>query len=191
MNIEFKKIGPNKYQLSKTAQMRVEAVVYSTPELLKTISQDLSLKQLQEAASLPQVVSPVIGMPDIHQGFGLPIGGVMATQGLISVGAVGMDINCGVRLLSSGLSYNQKDFSSEKLKKLVKQIEKLIPLGLGKKHKKSYHLDLKKITEEGVKYLVNRQYALPQDLARIEENGQMKEANFQALTPKAKKRAQN
>jgi len=189
MSHSLKKIGVNKYQLEKTPAMKAEAVVYATEELLKSIHQDLSLNQLAEAASLPQVISPVIGMPDIHEGFGLPIGGVMATQGLISVGAVGMDINCGVRLLTSNLIYNEKDFSPAKLHHLINQMEKLIPIGLGGKHKKRVNLDLERIVEQGVEYLVKQGYALKEDLARIEEKGKMKEANFSSLGERAKNRA--
>ena len=185
----FKKIGVNKYQLIRGGPKNVRIVVYTTPTLLQHLNQDLALTQLAEAAFLPRVVSPVIGMPDIHQGFGLPIGGVMATKGLISVGAVGMDINCGVRLLFSNLIYNKKDFSSQKLRSLIHQIEKLIPVGLGGRHKQKVSLELKKITEEGVEYLVKQGYALKQDLESIEEKGRMKGARLETVGPRAKSRA--
>lgn len=185
----LKKVGINKYQLEKTPTMKAEVVVYATKALLKNIHKDLSLSQLIEAASLPKVVSPIIGMPDIHEGFGLPIGGIMATEGLISAGAVGMDINCGVRLLTSNLTYNEKDFSKGRLHALINQIERLIPVGLGRKHKKMPSLDLRKVTEQGVAYLAKLGFALKEDLERIEENGQMKGANFQSLKERAKNRA--
>jgi len=186
---KLKKIGINQYQLEKTPEMKAEVIVYATDALIANINQDLSLNQLTEAASLPKLISPVIAMPDVHQGFGLPIGGVMATKGLISVGAVGMDINCGVRLLTSPLTYNEKDFSPEKLRTLINQIQRLIPVGLGQKHKKRLNLDLKKVVEQGVEYLVKQGYSLKEDLARIEEKGRMKEADFQSLGERAKNRA--
>lgn len=186
---ELKKISVNKYQLVKTPGMKVDAYVYATEDLIKNIHKDLSLSQLAEAASLPKVISPIIAMPDVHEGFGLPIGGVMATQGLISVGAVGMDINCGVRLLTSPLIYDANQFCPEKLRTLINQIERLIPIGLGGKHKQRIALDLRKITELGVEYLVKEGYSFKEDLERIEEQGRMKEADFQALTERAKKRA--
>jgi len=71
--LKLTKAGINKYKLSKIPSMKAEAYVYATEKLLSHIKDDLSLQQLQEAASLPKVISPVIGMPDIHQGFGLPI----------------------------------------------------------------------------------------------------------------------
>ncbi len=171
--------------------MKADVYVYANPHILQLIQDDLSLSQLKEAASLTNVVSPVIGMPDIHQGFGLPIGGVMATKGLISVGAVGMDINCGVRVLTSPLNYQVDKITPEILTTLIKEIEKLIPAGLGKEHKKDLNLDLKDIVGKGVPYLVDKGYALPEDLKHTEENGHMLEANYEALSPRAIKRAAN
>jgi tRNA-splicing ligase RtcB len=190
MELNLEKVGINKYKVPQVPGMKVEAVVYANEAILKDLHQDLSLQQLQEAAMLPKLVSPVIGMPDIHEGFGLPIGGVMATQGLISVGAVGMDINCGVRLLVSNLSYDPSLFSRENLRIILQLIEKTIPVGVGGKRKEMPKgLELTKIATQGVKHLVEKGYALPEDLASIEENGCLKEAKFEALTPKAKQRA--
>lgn len=189
MPVSFKKISTNKYQIDRLPGMKVDAVFYANTNLLSSISQDRSLEQLTEAAMLPKIVSPIVGMPDIHEGFGLPIGGVMATEGLISVGAVGMDINCGVRLLTSGLEYKPEVFSKQKLQTLIYQIEKLIPIGLGSRHKRKINLDLKRVVNEGVDYLVKQSYALKADLDHIEEGGRMKEANFEALTQRAKQRA--
>lgn len=191
MRIKLEKIGINKYKVPKIAGMRVEAIVYANKAILKDIGQDLSLRQLQETATLPRVISPVIGMPDIHQGFGLPIGGIMTTKGLISVGAVGMDINCGVRLLVSNLFYDQKLFSRENLQILIRMIEKTIPIGVGGKRKNIPNgLELRKTVTQGVKHLLEKGYALPEDLLCTEENGCMNGAKFEALTLKAKKRAE-
>lgn len=187
--VQLKKAGINKYQLVKTRLMKADVFIFAKPSLLKTLRQDLSLQQLEDAASLNNVISPIVAMPDIHQGFGLPIGGVMATKDIISAGAVGMDINCGVRLLTSNLDYNQKQFSLEKLKNLISQIEKFIPCGIGKNKKQKFILNLQKICEEGVNYLVKEGYAYKEDLEKIEEKGKMKEADFHCLTKRAKKRA--
>ena len=192
MEIKLEKVGINKYRLPRTADMKADAIVYANKSILKEIGSDRSLEQLQEAASLPGVVSPVIGMPDIHEGFGLPIGGIMATKNLISVGAVGMDINCGVRLLTSQLQYEPQFFSIGRLKSLIHQIENMVPIGLGGKHgSNTQSLSLEKIVEQGVKYLVKNSYALKEDLESIEEGGCLTEANFNALTPRAVKRARN
>lgn len=189
MNITFKKIGTNKYQLEKLPEMKAEAVFYANEKILQNITKDFSLQQLAEAAMLPDVISPVIGMPDVHEGFGLPIGGVMATNNLISVGAVGMDINCGVRLLTSNIIYDSKTFNPQFLHTLINQIERFIPIGLGGKRKERVNLDLKKITEEGVEYLVKEGYVRKEDLDSIEEKGRLDNARFEALTERAKTRA--
>ncbi|MFC1711823.1 RtcB family protein [Patescibacteria group bacterium] len=183
------KTGINKYKLAPIIGMKADAFIYSNEGLLNSIYKDSSLEQLYEASTLTNIVSPVIGMPDIHEGFGLPIGGIMATTGLISVGAVGMDINCGVRLLTSPLTYEKNIFSEKKLKNLINQIETLIPVGLGGKHKQRLSLDLKKVTEDGVLHLVKKGYTPKKDLARIEEYGRMQEASYLSLSPHALKRA--
>lgn len=182
-------VGINKYRLTKSQAMKAEVIIYAKESLLNNILNDLSLIQLSEAASLPNIISPVIGMPDIHQGFGLPIGGILATKGLISVGAVGMDINCGVRLLTSNLIYNDKDFSLPRLHALVNQIERLIPIGLGGKHKIKMSIDLVRLCQQGVPYLVKQGFAYKEDLEHIEEGGYLPGANDRALSDKAKDRA--
>ncbi len=189
MSISFNKIGINKYQLEKLPGMEAEAVFYANDKILPAVTKDLSLNQLAEAAMLPKLVSPVIGLPDIHQGFGLPIGGVMATDGLISAGAVGMDINCGIRLLTSKLKYKPQVFSRQKLQTLIHQMEKLIPTGLGGKHRQRQNLNLCQVVQKGVEYLVKQSYAYRADLECIEEGGKMEQASFEALSEKAKKRA--
>lgn len=191
MEIKLEKVGINKYKIPRVPGMKVDVVVYANKAILKDIHKDLSINQLQEAAMLPKVISPVIGMPDVHQGFGLPIGGIMATEGLISVGAVGMDINCGVRLLVSNLFYDKKLFSRENLQILIRMIEKAIPVGLGGKRKTiPKGLTLEKVVTQGVKHLLEKGYALPEDLPCTEENGCMKGAKFEALTLKAKRRGE-
>lgn len=191
MEIKLEKIGINKYKVPKIPGMRVDAVVYANEALLKDIHKDLSISQLQESAMLPTVVNPLIGMPDIHEGFGLPIGGVMATEGLISVGAVGMDINCGVRLLVSNLFHDQKLFSRQNLQILIKMIEREIPVGVGSKRKIiPQGLRLEQVVTQGVKHILEKGYGFPDDLTSTEENGCLEGAKFEALTPRAKSRAE-
>lgn len=190
MENKLKKVGVNKYQVLRIAGMKAEAVVYANETILKDLENDLSIKQLQEAAMLPKLISPVIGMPDIHEGFGLPIGGVMATEDLISVGAVGMDINCGVRLMTTNLNDYAKLFSRENLLRIIRQIEKLVPVGLGGRRKEAHgDLQLKEVVEKGIKYLINQGYVPEEDWQSIEEYGCLEGANFEALTPDAIKRA--
>jgi len=189
--VSLKKIGINQFQLERLPGMKAEAMVYIKPEMVNQVSQDLSLSQLAEAAMLPGVISPVVGMPDIHQGFGLPIGGVMATNGLISAGAVGMDINCGVRLLSTNLEYEAKLFSSEALRTIIHIIERTIPIGLGQERKSlPSKVTLEGVVSGGAKFLVQQGYGSKEDLESIEENGRMDEARYEALSKIALKRSE-
>ena len=189
--IELEKIGVNKYQIKKIPGMRVEALVYLKPEMVQQLKTDLSLNQLAEAAMLPQVVSPVIGMPDIHEGFGLPIGGIMVTTGLISAGAVGMDINCGVRLVSTNLNYNDRTFSPEALRTLIHKISREIPIGLGGGRRSlPPKITLEGVVLGGAEFVVNQGYGTPEDLQSTEEGGKLEGARLEVLTPKALGRAE-
>lgn len=162
---------------------RPDIEVYLSPLLFEYL-EDGALKQLVDAVELPQVISPVIGLPDIHEGFGLPIGGVLATngeQGVISAGAVGMDINCGVRLLTTGLQYNQV---KKRLSQWLDNIAKLTAPGVGKKtkYKPANRLRINDVLEKGVPYVVKQGMGDSCDLNRIEENGVMDAADISVLS---------
>ncbi len=191
MEIKLKNIGINRWQMEKLPEMKTEAIIFAKNEFLEKIYQDKSLEQLVQSACLPKVISPVVAMPDVHEGFGLPIGGVMATDGLISSGAVGMDINCGVRLLISQMEYDPKTFSPEVLHLLIRKIESLIPIGLGGKHHQiKINIPFEEIITKGVKALLKNNFAFPEDLESIEENGCLEGAEMCFLSPQAIKRAE-
>jgi tRNA-splicing ligase RtcB len=171
----------------RSGKMAVEGVVYANEQLLPLIKKDKSLQQLANAASLPGVVGPVCGMPDIHEGFGLPIGGVMAaaSDGVISAGAVGMDINCGVRLLSTG--FTAGELNTPFLRRLIDKIEEYVPTGVGRKTRNK---DITRdIFEEAVHIgpigLVDRGFGLPDDLGKIEEGGCLPGAELGAVSADA------
>ncbi|HUW22081.1 MAG TPA: RtcB family protein [Candidatus Bathyarchaeia archaeon] len=191
MDIQLKKIGINQWQIEKQPGMKADVVIFVKEEMLPQIKTDLSLVQLIQSASLPRVISPVIGMPDIHEGFGLPIGGVMATDNLVSSGAVGMDINCGVRLIATNLTYAAARFSRSFLLDLVRAIEKAVPIGLGGKRREGLpkNLTFEEVVTGGVQTLVKKGYATPDDLQSCEEYGQMPGARIEALSSQAVKRA--
>src|SRR5512141_3393960 len=112
--------------------MRVPARVFADRELLAAIRGDRSLEQLQNVATLPGIVDAALAMPDIHQGYGFPVGGVAATEppdGGVSPGGVGYDINCGVRLLALPLSDEEL---GDRRERLVHEISRAIPAGAGK-----------------------------------------------------------
>lgn len=179
--------------------MLVDAVVYLSPVLFDTLDADSggALDQLAAAASLSGVIGPVVGMPDIHSGFGLPIGGVMAMDaetGLVSAGAVGMDINCGVRLLRADMTASE--VGEARLRDLLREIAERVPAGVGKKTRhpelraiakadKASRKALDKILTGGVGAVGELGLARPEDLHFIEEEGCLAGADPDALSPKA------
>lgn len=191
MNLE--RIGLNRYRLPRTGRMRVSGLVYATKGLLAYVREDKSLEQLAHAAQLPGVVEPVVGLPDIHEGFGLPIGGVMAVaeDGVISAGAVGMDINCGVGLLRTNLSADTLDKPT--LRALMDGIEALVPTGVGKKgrHRGVTRNIFDEVVHRGAAAVIAAGYGRPEDAEYIEENGCLAEADLKAVSTSAIKRGES
>jgi len=188
--MELVKEGLNRYRLRRSGNMRVDGLVYANEYLLPLLKGDKSLRQLANAACLPGVVGRVCGMPDIHEGFGLPIGGVMAiaADGVISAGAVGMDINCGVRLLSTNIS--AKELSAPLLRRLSDRIEAYVPTGVGKKgkHKAITEDIFEDVVHTGTKGFVERGYGRPDDMTKTEEEGCLPGADMGAVSKEAYKR---
>lgn len=178
----------NVYLLPQQGDMKVPCQVYLKAELLPYLEEE-AIEQLAAAAALPGVFKYVLGMPDIHTGYGLPIGGVLAVgypEGVVSAGAVGMDINCGVRLLTTGLS--REDLDAKDLQALIAAIEELIPTGIGTQSRHKLDRHLKKIAEEGVPYLVRLGLAPAADLERIEEGGCLPGGDLSACSQEARDR---
>jgi tRNA-splicing ligase RtcB len=152
--------------------MRVPARFYADEELLKGVVTDNSLQQLINTATLPGIVKYALAMPDIHQGYGFPIGGVVATElpdGIISPGGVGYDINCGVRLLATHL--NQEEVRPY-LDDLATILYSNCPSGVGKGGNiKIKAGELDQVLTAGAKWAVKRGYGSETDLERTEENG--------------------
>lgn len=186
--------GPNRYLLPREGGMKTEALVFLSSRLRSTVSDDApELQQLCDAATLPGVYGPVIGLPDIHAGFGLPIGGVLAClaggEGVVSAGAVGMDINCGVRLLSTRLPADA--LGKPVLRRLMQEMEMRIPPGIGRKsrHGSLCREELPRILRLGARVLVELGYGRREDLDCIEEYGCLPGAVPEALSKKALSRA--
>ena len=180
--------GDNCYRIARQGKMKASVLVYLSKELFRSFQEEQSLQQLMDAASLHGVIDPVIGMPDIHIGFGLPIGGVMAmeaSEGLVSAGAVGMDINCGVRLLSTNITATGLDMAI--LRMLIRAIEERVPSGVGRKSKHA-HLIEKHFTDllhRGAPFLVELGFGRPADLESIEDRGYLPGADINAVSSKA------
>lgn len=185
--------GPNRYRIPRQGSMNVGAVVYLNRELYRSFSEVESLQQLMDAASLTGVLDPVIGMPDIHTGFGLPIGGVIAmdaSRGLVSAGAVGMDINCGVRLLKTNIEAGSLD--KPVLRKLINAIVERVPSGIGKKSKHAVLVKqhFRKLVHTGVPHLLELGFGRPEDSLYIEEGGAFKGADLAAVSREAIERGE-
>ncbi len=182
--IKLEKCGLNCYVVRKHGKMKKEAVLYLNEPLLQYI-EDEAIKQLVDGACLPGVCHPVIGLPDIHTGFGLPIGGVMATagpEGVISAGAVGMDINCGVRLMAA--NFSRHDVDKQFLRRFMENIEELVPCGVGKKSRHA-SLDIEAVLYGGAMELIRRGFGRPGEENYIEEGGHMSGADPAALSKTA------
>lgn len=190
MQVDFELVSKNKYRLKKDPKMKVDAVFYSSEKLLPLVSRDLSLVQLRQTAQLPHLVSPVLGMPDMHEGYGIPVGGIMVSPKIVSAGCVGMDISCGVRLLRCGVYFDKKLFSPERLVELVRKIEEVIPMGLGRKHRRLKGIKINEIVVGGAAYLVDEGIGTKEDLEFCEEGGKITGASVETLSKKALERAE-
>lgn len=185
------KINPFEWEIPKSyrADMRVPVRVFASEDLLKAVTRDKSLEQAVNATTLPGLVGSVLVMPDMHQGYGFPIGGVAATrypEGVISPGGIGYDINCGVRLLGSRLSYEE---TKPYIKELAYALNQHCPSGVGKGgHHRLHSREVEKVCREGSRWAKKAGFASDQDLRRTEEGGCIAGADPRYLSPRALKR---
>jgi tRNA-splicing ligase RtcB len=188
---DFERISDCVYQVPQKfrGDMRVPARLYASDELLEDALQDDSVKQLVNTATLPGVVQYALAMPDIHQGYGFPIGGVAATRapdGVISPGGVGYDINCGVRLLASHL---HKDEIASHLRDLTNALYKNCPSGVGSEGSVPLTAkQLEEVLERGSEWALKNGYARREDLDRTEEFGCIPGAAASAVSARARER---
>ncbi len=174
---------------SYRSDMRGPVRIFATRELLDQVLTDKSLEQAVNATTLPGLVGAVTVMPDMHQGYGFPIGGVAATefpQGVISPGAIGYDINCGVRLLGSQIE--AKD-AKPHLEMLSMRLNQYCPSGVGKDGIVKVAVpELDQVLKDGAKWALRNGYATEADLARTEDSGTFKGADPRKVSDRAKKR---
>lgn len=172
--------------------MRAPARLYADEELLENALQDESVTQLVNTATLPGIVQYAIAMPDIHQGYGFPIGGVVATRapdGAISPGGVGYDINCGVRLLASRVRAEE---IAPQIKELATALYKNCPSGVGSEGSVPLNAkQLDNVLEQGSEWARQNGYARRADLDRTEEFGRMPGADAGAVSKRAKDRGRD
>ena len=190
--ITLERTGEYVWRLPKTDDMRVEGRVFANEALLAAIADDKSLSQLQNAAHLPGIVEPAIAMPDAHQGYGFPVGGVGAidaTDGVISPGAVGYDINCGIRIVKTTLSYEDVRGREEAL---AETLYANVPTGLGGGGVVDGDRGtVAEILERGVDWAVEAGYATRADRVHCEDEGRRPEADASAVSQDAKDRGKN
>ncbi|QKQ98829.1 RNA-splicing ligase RtcB [Candidatus Nanohaloarchaea archaeon] len=189
--MELNKISENIYEIPQEGQMNKPARVYANEELLNEIRQDDTLEQIKNVATLPGLEKYSIVMPDGHQGYGFPIGGVAAVNkenGVISPGGIGYDINCGIRVLKTDLSYEDIKGREQQLANILYS---KIPCGLGRGgYIDTDREDLEEILEKGAEWMLENGHAKESDIRRCEEEGRLP-GNPDKVPEDAKKRGLN
>jgi tRNA-splicing ligase RtcB len=169
--------------------MRSDVIVYASEAIIEQIRKDLSLEQAMNVATLPGIVGPSLAMPDIHQGYGFPIGGVAAMDwetGVVSPGGVGFDINCGVRLVRTTLAAEEV---RPRMRELVDQVFRDVPCGTGGEGPVRINKpQLDQVLAKGAEWMVENGYGEPRDAEFTEERGRMEGADPGQVSERAKER---
>jgi tRNA-splicing ligase RtcB len=196
-NGPLQKIDDYRFEIPKTytgeqhtLKMQTSAIIYANDRMMTDIRSDNAPEQAANVAMLPGIVGKSLAMPDIHWGYGFPIGGVAATNadnGVISPGGVGFDINCGVRLVRTNLHSN--DVNEKTIQQLVDQLFINVPSGLGSKAKvRLSRKELDEVLLLGAKWAVDHGYGWKEDVEYLEENGRLQQADLSKISEEAKQR---
>ena len=182
---------PSDYQgVNKNLKMQTSALIYADEKMIPSVKADNAPEQTANMTMLPGIVSKAMAMPDIHWGYGFPIGGVAATDienGVISPGGVGFDINCGVRLVRTNLNFD--DLDEENIHLLIDEMFKNVPSGLGSKAKiRLSNKELDDVLTVGARWAVENGYGREEDVEYLEENGCLDSADISKISQKAKQR---
>ncbi|MFW5917897.1 MAG: RtcB family protein, partial [Haloferacaceae archaeon] len=190
--VTLRKVREHVWEIPKEGGMRAPARVFASESLLEQIGEDKTLQQLCNAAHLPGITGYAICMPDGHQGYGFPVGGVGALDaedGCISPGAVGYDINCGVRIIKTGLTYDDVRGHEEEL---VGELFDSVPSGLGGGGVVQADTDtMQAVLDRGVEWAVEAGYAVEDDLTHCEDEGRRPDARPEYVSQRAKDRGRN
>ncbi len=184
----LKKLDGYRYEIPKSykAEMRTPGIIYADAKMIKNVVKDFAPEQVANVATMPGLEKASMAMPDIHWGYGFPIGGVAAfneEEGVLSPGGVGYDINCGVRLIRTNL---RKDDVEEKIRPLVDTLFENVPSGVGSKGKiRLTHQELREVLDRGAPWAVDNGYGWEKDTERIEQGGSFQQANPDKVSPKA------
>lgn len=190
-NGKLNKIDDNRWEIPQEEfpGMRTNAVIYASEGMIDQIRSDNAPQQVANVACLPGIVGSSMAMPDIHWGYGFPIGGVAAVDsdsGSISPGGIGFDINCGVRLIKTDLTV---DDLGGNVSALIDELYKNVPSGLGSKGLTKVGIkELDDILMNGSKWAVENGYGWDKDIDATEEYGQMRDADISVVSDKARKR---
>jgi len=191
---DFRKINDWLWGIPKSFRpdMRVPARIYVSEKMLEEVFRDESVPQLINGTTLPGIMKYGIAMPDCHEGYSVPIGFVGAirtSDGIISPGACGFDINCGMKLLKS--EYSEKEIEPH-LEKLASEIQKEVPSGLGRGRQIKLSIgEIDRILEGGVPYLVEKGYGEKEDIENCEGNGKLEWADVSSVSNYAKNRGRD
>jgi len=187
--LDIERLGEHTWRIPAQGDMRVPGIVYATTELFDQPGHEEALRQVANVATLPGIVKASIAMPDIHWGYGFPIGGVAATddrEGVVSPGGVGFDINCGVRLVRTGL---RRDEVEPRLEELLHELMRRVPQGTGARGAlRLSPREFRRLIELGVPFLAERGLASEEDIVHTEEGGRLPGADADAVTQKALQR---
>ncbi len=193
MNVRLEKVDDFRWRIPRRGRMRVEGLVYADEELLPSIERDRAPEQVANVATLPGIVGRSIAMPDIHWGYGFPIGGVAAfdmDEGVISPGGVGYDINCGVRLLATNLP---REEIAPRLRELADALFRNVPSGVGSSRKDLRLTDqeLRRVMRDGIGWAVSRGFATGDERENVEEGGAIPWAEPSEVSARALQRGRS
>src|SRR4030066_1814672 len=186
--IELKQLSPNLWEIPRTGEMNVPGRIYISQKMIeRSLQNDQALRQVINVAHLPGIQKYSLAMPDIHWGYGFPIGGVAATNldnGVISPGGVGYDINCGVRLATTNIEYER---IKNRIDDLVSKLFQAVPTGVGASGaiKKLSVNDLKKVLTKGSVWALENDLGTPSDIEFTEESGTLKNADTEVVSKRA------
>ena len=194
MSVKVEQIDNYRWRIPREGDMRTEGLVFADRRMMEILQKEQALEQVRNVATLPGIVGRSIAMPDIHWGYGFPIGGVAAfdpeNEGIVSPGGVGYDINCGVRLLRSELDVTEV---RPRIKDLADALFRNVPSGVG-----SHRRDLKltvpetaRVLEKGAAWAVNNGFGRSEDLEHIEEGGRLPGADPQQVSDRALERGRD
>jgi tRNA-splicing ligase RtcB len=188
--VELRRVGEYVWEIPRRGGMRVPGRVYASERLMGDLRDDPALEQVANVAHLPGIVGHSLAMPDIHWGYGFPIGGVAAVdaaEGAISPGGIGFDVNCGVRLVRTGLD---ADDVAPSIERIADALHQAIPAGVGSEGaiRRLTQRDERRLLERGAAWAVAEGYGRAADLAATEEGGCLAAADPDAVSETARER---